>query len=111
MRKVMVGEFITLDGVIQSPGYPDEDPSGGFDAGGWQQQHFDDVLGQAVIDGLAASGGLLLGRLTYEIFAGFWPTAPADDPLAPDHQQPSEVRGVDHAERAAPVRELSSAPG
>jgi dihydrofolate reductase len=83
MRKVIVSEFITLDGVIQSPGYPDEDPSGGFDAGGWQQRYFDDVLGQAVIDGLAASGGLLLGRLTYEIFAGFWPTAPADDPVAP----------------------------
>jgi dihydrofolate reductase len=83
MRKVIVSEFITLDGVIQSPGYPDEDPSGGFDAGGWQQRYFDDVLGQAVMEGLTASGGLLLGRRTYEIFAAFWPTAPADDPVAP----------------------------
>ena len=82
MRKLIVSEFITLDGVIQSPGYPDEDPSGGFEAGGWQQRHFDDVLGRVLIDGLAASGGLLLGRLTYEIFAGHWPNAPADDPLA-----------------------------
>jgi dihydrofolate reductase len=75
MRRVIVSEFITLDGVIQSPGYPDEDPSGGFEAGGWQQQYFDDVLGRVVIAGLAASGGLLLGRRTYEIFAGFWPKA------------------------------------
>ena len=82
MRKLIVSEFITLDGVLQSPGYPDEDPSGGFEAGGWQQRYFDDVLGRAAIEGLAASGGLLLGRRTYEIFAGFWPTAPADDPLA-----------------------------
>lgn len=82
MRKLIVSEFITLDGVIQSPGYPDEDPSGGFEAGGWQQRYFDDVLGRAAMDGLAVSGGLLLGRRTYEIFAGFWPKAPADDPLA-----------------------------
>jgi dihydrofolate reductase len=83
MRKVIVSEFITLDGVIQSPGYPDEDPSGGFDAGGWQQRYFDDVLGRAVIGGLAESGGLVLGRRTYEIFAGFWPNAPVDDLVAP----------------------------
>jgi dihydrofolate reductase len=82
MRKVVVSEFITLDGVIQSPGYPEEDPSGGFEAGGWQQRYFDDALGRAVIDGLATSGGLLLGYRTYELFAGFWPKAPADDPLA-----------------------------
>lgn len=83
MRKVIVSEFITLDGVMQSPGYPDEDSSGGFQAGGWQQEYFDDALGQAVMSGLSASGGCLLGRRTYEIFAGFWPTAPADDPIAP----------------------------
>src|SRR5215213_9518342 len=83
MRKLIVSEFITLDGVIQSPGYPDEDPSGGFEAGGWQQRYFDDAFGRALIDGLAASGGLLLGRKTYEIFAGHWPKQPADDPLAP----------------------------
>jgi dihydrofolate reductase len=79
MRKLIVSEFITLDGVIQSPGYP----SGGFEAGGWQQRYFDDAFGRALIDGLAASGGLLLGRKTYEIFAGHWPKQPADDPLAP----------------------------
>lgn len=82
MRKVIVSEFITMDGVIQSPGYADEDRTGGFELGGWQGQYFDDVFGAALMGGLAASGGLLLGRRTYEIFAGHWPTAPADDPLA-----------------------------
>jgi dihydrofolate reductase len=82
MRKVIVSEFVTLDGVIQAPGCPDEDRSGGFAAGGWQQRYLDVVLGRTVADGLAATGGLLLGRQTYELFAGFWPTAPADDPLA-----------------------------
>lgn len=83
MRKVIVSEFVTLDGVIQSPGYPDEDPSGGFEAGGWQQPYFDDVFGKALIDGLTSCGGLLLGRRTYDIFAAHWPNTPADDPVAP----------------------------
>ena len=83
MRKVIVSEFITLDGVIQSPGYPDEDTSDGFEAGGWIQPYFDDALGKAVIDGLTTCGGLLLGRRTYDIFAAHWPNAPADDPMAP----------------------------
>jgi dihydrofolate reductase len=83
MREVIVSEFVTVDGVIQSPGYPDEDPSGGFDSGGWQQEYFDEQLGRAVMSGLTAAGGLLLGRRTYEIFAAFWPTAPADDPVGP----------------------------
>lgn len=83
MRNVIVSEFVTLDGVIQSPGYPDEDPSGGFEAGGWIQPYFDDVLGKALIDGFTSCGGLLLGRRTYDIFAAHWPNAPADDPMAP----------------------------
>jgi dihydrofolate reductase len=83
MRRVIVSEFVTLDGVIQSPGYPDEDPSGGFEAGGWMQQYFDDVFGKAMLDGLTSCGGLLLGRRTFDIFAAHWPNAPADDPVAP----------------------------
>jgi dihydrofolate reductase len=82
MRKVIVSEFVTLDGVLQAPGSPDEDRSGGFGAGGWQPRYLDAAVGRAVADGLAAAGGLLLGRRTYELFAGFWPEAPADDPLA-----------------------------
>ncbi len=80
MRKVIVSEFLTLDGVMQGPGSPDEDRRGGFDRGGWQMPYFDDVFGREVSQGLEAAGGLLLGRVTYEIFAGYWPSAP-DDPM------------------------------
>jgi dihydrofolate reductase len=82
MRKVIVSEFLSLDGVMQAPGLPDEDRSGGFEHGGWQVQLMDDEAGQAIMEGLNATGGLLLGRRTYEIFAGYWPNAPDDDPLA-----------------------------
>jgi len=82
MRKLIVSEFVTLDGVMQAPGGPDEDRSGGFDAGGWQMNYFDDVFGKIVLEGLSDSD-FLLGRRTYEIFAAYWPKAPADDPVAP----------------------------
>jgi dihydrofolate reductase len=82
MRKLVVSEFLTLDGVMQSPGYPDEDPSGGFEHGGWQMPLMDEVAGAEIMTGMAATDALLLGRVTYEIFAGYWPTAPADDPIA-----------------------------
>ena len=82
MREVIVSEFLTLDGVMQAPGLPDEDRSGGFEHGGWQVSLMDDEAGTLVTEGLKATGALLLGRVTYEIFAGFWPTAPADDPIA-----------------------------
>jgi dihydrofolate reductase len=82
MRKVIVSTFLTLDGVMQAPGGQDEDRSGGFEHGGWQMPLFDDVAGKAVSEGMAAAGGLLLGRRTYEIFAAYWPNAPEDDPIA-----------------------------
>jgi dihydrofolate reductase len=82
MRKIIVSEFLTLDGVMQAPGNKDEDRSGGFDQGGWQLGYFDDALGNAVMGGLAETGGFLLGRKTYEIFAAHWPKQPAEDPLA-----------------------------
>jgi dihydrofolate reductase len=82
MPKLIVSEFLTLDGVMQAPGDPNEDRSGGFDQGGWQLGYFDDALGSAVMDMLAFTGGFLLGRRTYEIFAAHWPNQPADDPLA-----------------------------
>jgi dihydrofolate reductase len=82
MRKVIVSEFLTLDGVMQSPGYPDEDRSGGFEYGGWQMPRLDDAARKVITEGMAATGGFLLGRVTYEIFAGYWPTAPAEEPLA-----------------------------
>jgi dihydrofolate reductase len=82
MRKLVVSEFLTLDGVMQSPGYPDEDPSGGFEHGGWQMPLMDDVAGAEIMEGMAATDALLLGRITYEIFAGYWPSAAVDDPMA-----------------------------
>jgi dihydrofolate reductase len=82
MRKVIVSEFLTLDGVMQAPGLPDEDRSGGFEHGGWQLSLMDEEAGAVVTEGLSSTGGLLLGRVTYDIFAGYWPTAPQDEPLA-----------------------------
>jgi len=83
MARVVVSEFLTLDGVMQSPGYPDEDPSGGFTEGGWQQPLFDEQMGEFVFGGLQSAGGLLLGRKTFDIFAAWWPNQPDDDPIAP----------------------------
>lgn len=82
MRKVVVSEFLTVDGVMQGPGGPDEDREGGFQEGGWQLPYFDEAGGAAVAKGLAETGGLLLGRKTYEIFAAYWPNQAAGDPLA-----------------------------
>lgn len=79
MRKLVVNEFLTLDGVMQAPGLPDEDRSGGFEHGGWQQAYFDDVFAEAVTGGMAETGGFVLGRKTWEIFAAYWPSAPAEE--------------------------------
>jgi dihydrofolate reductase len=82
MRRIIVSEFVTLDGVMQAPGYPWEDRRGGFEHGGWQQPYFDQIGGSYIVNAMAASGGFLLGRRTYEIFAGFWPLQPAGDTMA-----------------------------
>ena len=81
MGKLVVNTFTTLDGVMQSPGMPEEDREGGFDHGGWQVPYFDEESGEVMAEAVAASNALLLGRKTYEIFAGYWPYAPADDPF------------------------------
>ena len=75
MRKVIAGAFVSLDGVMQAPGGPDEDPTGGFKHGGWTAPYFDDVLGQTMHEMFAKPFDLLLGRKTYEIFAAHWPYA------------------------------------
>ena len=79
MRRVIVNEFMTLDGVIQAPGGADEDRDGGFEHGGWQTPLLDDVAQTSVVEGMAEAGAFLLGRKTYEIFAGYWPTAPEEE--------------------------------
>jgi dihydrofolate reductase len=72
MRKVIVNEFLTLDGVAQAPGGPDEDTSSGFEHGGWHLQYgAEDGVEKLIAD----AGGFLLGRWTYELFADFWPNA------------------------------------
>ncbi len=73
MRKVVVISNLTLDGVMQAPGRPDEDLRGGFEHGGWALPYNDAVMGRVMGEGMAQGGALLLGRRTYEDFAGFWP--------------------------------------
>lgn len=80
MRKLVVVEFLSLDGVYQAPGDPAEDTEGGFAHGGWQRPYFDEVLGADAAEGMAETDAHLFGRKTYEIMAAYWPTAPADDP-------------------------------
>jgi dihydrofolate reductase len=73
MRRVIINEQLALDGVMQGPGAPDEDRSGGFEHGGWAMPYFDEVMGEAAGEGMGSAGGLLLGRMTYQIFAAYWP--------------------------------------
>jgi dihydrofolate reductase len=82
MRKLTVGAFVSLDGVMQAPGAPNEDQEGGFAHGGWTVPLFDDELGQIMAETTARAGGLLLGRKTYEIFAASWPLLGDEDPIA-----------------------------
>ena len=82
MRKIITGAFISLDGVMQSPGGPEEDPTGDFTFGGWVWPYADDVFGKAVDDLFEAPFDLLLGRKTYEIFAAYWPYQSGDDSIA-----------------------------
>jgi dihydrofolate reductase len=76
MRKVIVNEFMSLDGVVQAPGGAEEDTSGGFPHGGWHMRFMEDELAQKwVLESIVEAGGFLLGRYTYEIFAAYWPNA------------------------------------
>jgi dihydrofolate reductase len=82
MRSLRVIEFLSLDGVMQAPGDPNEDTEGGFRHGGWQRPYFDEVLGASAAEGMAATDAYLFGRKTYQKMAAHWPNAPADDPYA-----------------------------
>ena len=80
MRKLVVNEFLSLDGVAQAPGGADEDPSGGFAHGGWHMPYMEDEHSQQwVLASIVEAGGFLLGRRTYEIFATYWPNAPEEE--------------------------------
>jgi dihydrofolate reductase len=80
MRKLTVNTFLSLDGVMQAPGGPDEDPSGGFDQGGWSFGYWDERMGDAMDRYMGKPFDLVLGRKTYQIFASYWPQR--DDPTA-----------------------------
>jgi len=81
MGKLIVTEFVTLDGVAQAPGGPDEDHDSGFPHGGWQAPLMDQEAADNVFEQARSMDALLLGRRTYEIFAGYWPTAPKEIPF------------------------------
>ena len=75
MRRVIASEWMSLDGVVQSPAYADEDPSGGFRHGGWHLPYFDEASMRWVVENVVRAGGYLLGRRTYDVFASHWPKA------------------------------------
>ena len=79
MRRVIVNEFMSLDGVAQAPGGEEEDTSGGFPHGGWHLGYFDERSQEWVLQSILDAGGFLLGRRTYEIFASYWPNASDDE--------------------------------
>jgi len=82
MRKLIVSTFVSLDGIMQAPGGPQEDRSGGFALGGWSFNFWDEVMGRAMSGFDGKDRELVLGRKTYEIFEAHWPYQPSDDPTA-----------------------------
>lgn len=89
MRKLVVGTFVTLDGVMQAPGGPDEDREGGFQHGGWLVPYFDEKFGEIMTEWTKRAGAFLLGRKTYEMFADSWPKS--TDPAEPLNIRPKFV--------------------
>lgn len=81
MRKLIVLTFLTLDGIMQAPGGPTEDPSGDFRYGGWSFPYFDEFMGQTMGAQMSVPFELLLGRKTFEIFASYWPFQPEPNPI------------------------------
>ena len=83
MGILTIATFMTLDGVMQAPGGPDEDRDGGFEHGGWSFPYFSEDMGDVISEAFGKAACFLLGRRTYEIFAGSWPNFPdKDDPVA-----------------------------
>jgi dihydrofolate reductase len=117
-------EFMSLDGVIQAPGHPQEDTEGGFRHGGWQREYFDEVLGARAGEGMASTDAYLFGRKTYEAMAAYWPTVSDEDPYArhlnatPKHVASRTLRSVEwkgatliEGDVAEAVAQLKQRPG
>jgi dihydrofolate reductase len=83
MRRLLVTTFLTLDGVMQAPGGPGEDDSGGFTHGGWSMTYWDDLMGRAMGEIMGKPLDLVLGRRTYDIFRAYWPNASEADGAKP----------------------------
>jgi dihydrofolate reductase len=82
MRRLVVSTFTSLDGIMQAPGGPEEDPTGGFKLGGWMFNYWDEGMDLSASGFDAKDRELVLGRRTYEIFEAYWPYQPDDDPIA-----------------------------
>src|SRR3989442_11021875 len=83
MRKLVVGTFLTMDGVMQAPGGPDEDRDGGFEHGGWSGKHWGGMMGKLIVEQTLKNHALLLGRQTYQILSAHWPrVTDPNDPVA-----------------------------
>jgi dihydrofolate reductase len=109
VRKISAILNISMDGVIQAPGRPDEDTRGGFDRGGWAVPYNDEVMAQRMGEGMSSSGAMLFGRRTYQDFYGYWPRQ-TDNPFTPYLNQVTKYR-LRHPRRAAAMGELDPACG
>lgn len=103
MRKLIVSTFLTLDGVMQAPGGPGEDDSGGFAHGGWSVSYWDGLMGQVMGEAMSVPFDLVLGRKTYDIFAAYWPHAPEEAGAKPLNDATKYV-----ASRSRPTLEWSN---
>ncbi len=103
MRKLIVQTFVTLDGVMQAPGGPGEDDSGGFAHGGWSVNYWDEQMGQVMDEAMSVPFDLVLGRRTYDIMAAHWPHAPEEEGAKPMNDATKYV-----ASRSRPPLEWSN---
>lgn len=106
MRRIIATAYVSLDGVMQAPGGPEEDPTGGFAYGGWLVPYWDDMMNKRITDSMAEPFDLLLGRRTYEIFTAHWPHA-GDNPIANRFNEATKyvvTRSLDHLDWAGSIR-------
>lgn len=96
MRRLIVSTFLTLDGVMQAPGGPDEDDSGGFAHGGWSMSYWDELMGEVMTEAMGVPFDLVLGRKTYDIFAAYWPHASEEDGAKPLNDATKYVASRSH---------------